>query len=73
MNKFDTERVKEDFCPGCVAIPMAFMGAGVAGLGAQKKGQYRKSRKWMMWIGIILVIISTLIGIWYFSKCKECE
>lgn len=60
-----SEENKEDFCAPCLAIPLAMSGVGVSASGDKK----------MMWIGIGITVIFSLIAIYYlyFKDCKECK
>jgi lipoprotein signal peptidase len=58
--------VKEDFCPACLTIPLAFAGAGTA-FGSHNKAKY----KWAMWITIISVVLT--IYFIYVKKCTTCK
>lgn len=65
--------IKEDFCMACVAAPLALLGAGAAGVGANQKGSHKKMKKILLWGGISLTLISVLIAIIYLKKCKKCR
>ncbi len=71
--KKDKKDTKESFCGACVMIPLALAGAGVAGVGAKKKGMYKKTRTIMLWGGISITLLSLLIAVIYISKCKDCR
>lgn len=70
----NNEEVKEDFCPSCLAIPLAMAGVGVSAAGS-KKGNHQKKRKMMLWIGISMTVVFSLIAIYFLfiKKCKECR
>ena len=63
---------REDFCGACVAIPLAAVGTGVAGLGA-KKGNYGKRKKIILWVGVAVTLISLGVAIYFLTRCKECR
>ena len=65
------EDIKEEFCGACVAIPIALVGAGTAGLGA--KGTHNKTKKIMLWCGIALTVISLIVAIYFITRCKNCR
>ena len=65
--------VKEDFCGACLAIPMAFIGAGAAGVGAIKKGNHKRTKNILLWGGIFLTVVSLIITIIYLRNCKNCR
>lgn len=64
--------IKEEFCGACLAVPLALAGAGAASVGA--KGSYKKNRKALLWTGILTVIISILIMVYFvwIKKCDKC-
>lgn len=62
--------IKEDFCPACLIVPMAFVGAGSAvGSGSMGKSN-KKMRGIMLWISIITFSISLLGYLYYCYKDK---
>lgn len=63
---------KEDFCMACAVLPLAFAGAGASAYGASSKGQYKKRKKYILWGGVITVLISIIIIIYYLKTCKNC-
>ena len=73
MNTNQTEKTREDFCGACVAAPLAVVGAGVAGAGVKKKGSHNKSKKIMLWGGISLAVVSILVTIYFWTRCKSCR
>ena len=75
-NKNNEEKengTKEDFCGACLAIPAAMAGAGVAGYGAKKKGQYKKTKNYTLYIGIGITIFFLIVGIIYARSCQSCK
>ena len=65
---------KEDFCPVCVAVPLAMAGAGITGIGSTKDPKKNKStRNIMLIVGIIITLLSLIIGIIYLKSCKDCR
>lgn len=70
QNKHDD--VKEDFCGACLTIPLAFAGVGASAYGGSK-GSHKKAKKYALWGGIITIIISLLIAIYYLVACKTCR
>jgi len=71
--KDESDESKEEFCGACLAVPLALAGAGVAGVGATKKGGYKKTKQIMLWGGITLTVISLIIAIIYIKSCKKCR
>jgi len=70
MSSDDT---KESFCGACAAVPLAFVGAGVAGAGSKKKGSNKKTKNILLWSGLFITLISIIIVIFYLKKCKTCS
>jgi ABC-type proline/glycine betaine transport system permease subunit len=68
------EDVKEYFCGACVAIPLAFVGVGASAYGSSSRGKHKKQKKLALWGGIIVVVISILVTIYYtqIKKCVDC-
>jgi tellurite resistance protein TehA-like permease len=62
--------VKEEFCGLCTVVPLALTGAGLAATAT--KEDYRKQRKLMIGLGILILLISIGIYIWY-SSCDKCR
>lgn len=67
-NDNDNEKkLKEDFCPACVAIPIAMASGGV--------GSQFTQNKYIVW-GSILITIA-MIGVYiyykYIKKCSTCS
>jgi Na+-driven multidrug efflux pump len=73
-SKKDGDDIKEEFCPVCLAIPLAFAGVGTSAYGASSRGKYKKQKKIALWGGITVTIISILIAVYYLwiKKCVEC-
>jgi hypothetical protein len=65
--------IKEDFCGSCVAIPLALLGAGAAGFGANQKGGYKKTKQILLWGGLGLTLVSIIVAIIFLMKCKNCR
>ncbi len=72
--------IKEDFCPACVAIPMAMAGIGASAYGASEdkhtnKDEYKARKKLIFGIGVSFTLVSILVAIYfiYFKDCKKCR
>lgn len=65
--------VKEDFCGACIAVPLALIGAGAAGVGAKQKGGHKKLKNILLWGGITLTVASVIVVIIYLKMCKSCR
>ena len=74
-NTKDIKEVKEEFCGACAAIPLAFVGAGASAYGASSKSSHKTQKKIIFWSGIVTVIISLAIVVYYLwiKKCSDCE
>ncbi len=68
----EPQKLKEDFCGACIAVPLALAGAGASISGANRKGSYKKSKKILLWGGIVSIAISIMIA-YYFLKIKKCS
>jgi len=69
------EEIKEDFCPACLAVPLAFVsaGAGVYGSSGSRKN-YRRKKKICLISSVITLISACFIAYYYLSikNCKKC-
>ncbi len=63
------EEIREDFCPACVAVPLAMAGVGT---GKSASGKQSVFSKIIFWLSIIITILSIIVAIWYFTRCEEC-
>ena len=66
----------EKFCGACLAVPLAFAGVGSAAFGSSgSKKSHKTQKRVALWIGIVTVVISLLIAIYYIwiSKCTNCR
>lgn len=72
--KKDDEDVIEPFCGACLAIPFAFAGVGASAYGASSRGKHKKQKKWALWGGVAVILISVLIAVYYMwiAKCTDC-
>lgn len=73
--KKDGDETKEGFCGACLAIPLAFAGVGASAYGAHSsRGKHKKQKKIALWAGIISIVISILIVVYFLfiAKCKDC-
>ena len=71
MKDTKQKEIKEEFCGACVALPLALVGAGTAGLGA--KGTHNKTKKIMLWSGIGVTVLSLIAAIYFITRCKNCR
>ena len=59
------EEIREDFCPACVAVPLAMAGAGTS---KSASGKQTVLGKVIFWLSIIITILSIVVAIWYFTR-----
>jgi len=86
MNKFDIEYVngvmqntiiKEDFCGACLALPLAFAGAGTATANAyqskpvEENGEKSKFGGIFFW-SVVISVLGLVATVWFMSDCKSC-
>ena len=57
MSNNNDHEIKEEFCGACLAIPAVIAGVGAAGYGS-KKGSHKKIKKWALYGGILITILS---------------
>lgn len=69
----DSDDTKEEFCGACLAVPLAFAGVGASAYGTSSRNSHKKSKQIALWGGIITIIISIIITIYYLSTCSECR
>ena len=66
--------IKEDFCGACLAIPLAFAGVGASAYGtSSSRGKYKKQKLIILISGIVSIVISLVIAIYYMSTCSNCR
>lgn len=75
MSHESRKDAREDFCGACLAVPIAMVGVGVGATGATAKGRHQRTKKVLLWSGIVTVIIALLIAIYflYIKKCSSCR
>ena len=72
MNENENEKIKEPFCPVCIAaVPLAFsMTAGAASTTIEEK---QRKHQIMLWSTIISIVSTLLIIYFLFAvKCDSC-
>ena len=69
------DETKEEFCGACLAVPLAFAGAGVSAYGTGSKGSHKKRRKMVFWVGILMVLLSLAVAYYYMfiKDCGDCR
>lgn len=61
---------REDFCGACVALPLAFIGAGASQYSSSKVA-YKTRQRILFW-GMISTALLLLVTLWYYQKCDSC-
>jgi Na+-driven multidrug efflux pump len=66
--------VSEGFCGACLAVPLAFAGLGSSAYGSSgTRKDHKKKKKIAFWAGIVSVILSIIIAIYYLTSCSTCR
>jgi hypothetical protein len=65
-------RIKEDFCPACVAIPLAMAGAGTGWYASEA---FQKKKGMIICGSCIFTVVMVAIAIYCLSSktCKSCR
>ena len=66
------DETKEDFCPACLVVPLAFAGASATAAGGTMSKSHKKWKKMLLISGIVSVLISAIILIYYFMNKENC-
>lgn len=69
----EEEHVKEDFCPSCLVMPLAFVGAGAVVAGNKLPNKHKKWKKAMLISGVVTLVILILLLVYYFMFKKDCD
>jgi hypothetical protein len=69
MNRQD---VKEDFCPSCLVVPMAFAGAGATAIGGNISSERKRTKKMLVISGIVTLFTALAVGGYYLIFKKDC-
>ena len=68
------KKIKEDFCPVCLVIPLAVLASG--GVAGSKVGSNKKKKKIFLIVGLISFLSAIGFFIYYIiniNNCKECN
>jgi hypothetical protein len=71
-NLLNKQDIKENFCGACLSIPLAFAGIGVSSYGSNSSKSH-KTKKKIIKIGLVISVISIIIGFYFYLSCKECR
>jgi formate hydrogenlyase subunit 3/multisubunit Na+/H+ antiporter MnhD subunit len=64
---------KEEFCGLCAAAPLALLGAGAElGSNVGDKEKNKKRRKYLFWTGLVSILLSIIIIVYYSFNGKKC-
>jgi hypothetical protein len=67
-------RSEENFCGACAVIPIAIAGLGVSKYGAKSSSSKNKLfKKISLWGGIVSIVVSLIVAVYYINNCSECE
>ncbi len=64
--------VKEDFCPSCLVVPIAFAGAGATAVGGTMPDDRKRTKKALLISGVVTIGFSLLVGAYYLLNKKNC-
>lgn len=71
--KESEDEVKEDFCPSCLVMPLAFVGTGAMVAGGVVPQRHKKWKRALMITGIITLISLIMMVMYYFFMMKGCN
>lgn len=69
------EKVKEDFCPSCLVVPLVVAGAGAAAAGGTVSQKHKVWKKALLISGVVTFLIAIAIAIYLFANkdCASCK
>ena len=72
---YKEKETKEDFCPACLVVPLAFAGAGAAAAGGTVSKKHKVWKKALLISGVITLLIAIGIAIYFFMNkdCTSCK
>lgn len=66
--------IEEGFCGLCLTVPLAFAGAGASAYGASgSKKTHKTAKKVSLWAGVVAIVTSVLIALYYLIFKKDCK
>ena len=68
-----TEETREDFCPACLIVPLAFAGVGATGAGGIVSKKHKKWKKMLLISGIVTILLSLLLLIYWHMNKDSCS
>ena len=63
--------IKEEFCPSCLVMPMAFVGTGAVVAGETIPKKHKKWKKGLLISGVVTLISMFVLLIYYFVFSKK--
>ena len=69
----DDEDVKEDFCPSCLVMPLAFVSSGAMLAGKAIPQKHKKWKRGLMISGVVSFVALVILIIYYFLLKKGCK
>ena len=72
----EKKEIKEDFCPSCLIVPLAFAGTGATVAGEVIPGKHKKMKKGLLISGILTIVFTVGLVIYYLKnkdKCDSCK
>lgn len=67
--------VKEDFCPSCLVVPLAFAGASATAAGKTMGNSHKQTKRILLYSGIATILLTLALGLYYLvfkEKCTAC-
>jgi len=73
MAKETENQVKEEFCPSCLTMPLAFVGTGAMVAGSTVPKKYKNWKRGLLISGILTFISLIILIVYYFFNRKNCN
>ena len=68
------EDIREDFCPSCLIVPLAFAGVSATTAGSVvSKKKHKKMKLALLISGMLTVILSIGMIVYYNMNKKDCK
>jgi hypothetical protein len=64
--------VKENFCPSCLVMPLAFVGAGAVVAGENVSNKHKRWKKGLLISGVFTLIVLLFLIVYYYVLKKDC-
>lgn len=69
----DKKQIKENFCPSCLVMPLAFVGTGAVVASEQMSNKHKRWKKALVITGAVTLVSLVLMLIWYYALKKGCN